>query len=178
MAGIDPTTVAHAPARSLSIAGYRTQARGFGNPLSGEGARRFGGRYNPPQSFPVIYLCTTPECATAELVRQAGRQGLALEDLLPREFWRIEGELDRVLDILDGSTVNMIGVERDDLIRDDLTLTRQIGEAAYEHQFQAVLAPSATGVDHVLAVFTENLAGAVLDSTLIGEWKEPGQLPN
>ncbi len=68
-------------------------------------------------------------------------------------------------------------MDRDDLARDDLTLTRQIGEAAYEHQFQAIHASSATGIDQVLAIFTENLAGAVLDPTLIGEWKEPGQLP-
>ncbi len=177
MSGIDPKAVARASARSLSVVGYRNQAKGFNNPLSGEGARRFGGRYNPPQSFPVIYLCTTAECAAAELVRQASRQSLALEDLLPREVWQIEGELDRVLDLLNNSTLDMIGVGRDDLIRDDLTLTRQIGEAAYEHQFQAIHAPSATGIDQVLAIFTENLAGAVLDPTLIGEWKEPGQLP-
>ena len=177
MSGIDPKAVARASTRSLSVVGYRNQARGFGNPLSGEGARRFGGRFNLPQSFPVIYLCTTPGCAAAELIRQASRQSLAIDDLLPREFWRIEGELDKVLDLLDDSTLSMIGIDRDDLIRDDQTLTRQIGEAAYEHQFQAILAPSATGVDQVLAIFTENLAGAVLDPTLIGEWKEPGQLP-
>lgn len=177
MSGIDPKAVARASARSLSIVGFRSQAKAFGNPLSGEGARRFGGRFNPPKSFPVIYLCTTAECAAAELVRQARGQGLALEDLLPREFWRIEGELNRVLDLLNDSPLSMIGVDRDDLIRDDLTLTRQIGEAAYEHQFQAILAPSATGVDQVLAIFTENLDGAVLDPTLIGEWNEPGQLP-
>ncbi|MYG94719.1 MAG: RES family NAD+ phosphorylase [Acidimicrobiia bacterium] len=177
MASIDPKAVARASERSLSAMGFRNQARGFNNPLSGEGARRFGGRYNPPQSFPVIYLCTTPECAVAELIRQARAESLAVEDLCPREFWRIEGELHRVLDLLDDSTLSKIGVDRDDLIRDDLTLTRQIGEAAHEHQFQAILAPSATGVDQVLAIFTENLAGAVLDPTLIGEWKEPCQLP-
>lgn len=177
MSGIDPQAVACASARSLSISGYRNQAKSFGTPLSGEGARRFGGGYNPPQSFPVIYLCTTAECAAAELIRHASRQSLALEDLLPREFWQIEGKLDRVLDLSDDSALSKIGVSRDDLIRDDLTLTRQIGESAYEHQFQAILAPSATGVDQVLAIFTENLAGAVLDPTLIGEWVEPGQLP-
>ena len=177
MSGIDPKAVARALERSFSVVRYRSQAKGFINPLSGEGARRFGGRYNPPQSFPVIYLCTTAECASAELVRQARGQDLALEDLLPREFWRIKGELSRVLDLLDHSTLNMIGIGREDLTRDDVALTRQIGEAAYEHQFQAILAPSATGVDQVLAIFTENLAGAVLDPTLIEEWKEPGQLP-
>ena len=152
-------------------------AKGFDDPLNGEGARRFGGRFNPPLSFPVVYACKTHGCATAELVRQARGQSLALEDLLPREFWRIEGELNSVLDLLDDSTLNMIGIDRDDLIRDHLALTHQIGEAACEHQLQAILTPPATGVGQVLAIFTENLAGAVFDPKLIGEWKEAGQLP-
>lgn len=177
MSGIDPKVVASVSARPLSFVGYRNQAKGFVNPLSGEGARRFGGRFNPPQSFPVIYLCTTPECSVAELVRQVKGQNLSLDDLLPREFWRIEGDLNKVLDLLDESTLKMVGVGRDDLVREDLTLTRQIGEAAYEHQFQAILAPSATGVDHVLSVFVENLGDAILDSNLIGEWREASQVP-
>ena len=177
MFDIEANAVGRAAARPLSVVGFRNQAMGYGNPMGGEGARRFGGRFNPPQSYPVVYLCTTVECAAAELLRQAKGQGLALEALLPREFWRIEGELSRVLDLLDKSTLEMLGVGRDDLIRDDLTLTRQIRAAAFEHQFQVVLAPSATGVDQVIAVFTENLAGAVLDPTLIGEWNEPQRLP-
>ena len=177
MFDIEAKAVGSAAARPLSVVGFRNQAMGFSNPLSGEGARRFGGRFNPPQSYPVVYLCTTVECSAAELLRQAKRQNLALEALLPRELWRIEGELSRVLDLLDKSTLEMLGVARDDLIRNDLTLTRQIGESAYEHQFQAVLAPSATEVDQVIAVFIENLAGAVLEPALIGEWKEPQRLP-
>lgn len=43
---------------TLELVGYRNQAPGF-DPRSGEGARRFGGRFTPPNSFPVIYLCTT-----------------------------------------------------------------------------------------------------------------------
>ena len=177
MSAIDPRAVARAPAQSFSAVGYRNQAREFDNPLSGEGARRFGGRFNPPQSFPVIYLCTTRECAAAELTRQASRQGLAPADLLPRELWQIVGELTKVLDLTEDATLNMIGIAREDLIREEFSLTRQIGEAAYEHQFQAILSPSATGVDQVLAIFTENLAGAVLYPKLVGEWNEPHHLP-
>jgi hypothetical protein len=61
-------------------------------------------------------------------------------------------------------------VETSDLIREDQLLTREIGEAAHEHRFQAIRSPSATGVDHVLAVFPENLAGAVVHVELIDEW--------
>jgi RES domain-containing protein len=40
------------------------------DPLSGDGARILGGRFNPPESFPVLYLCTTRACAVAEAIRE------------------------------------------------------------------------------------------------------------
>ena len=88
MAGFDPTSVTRAEAAALDATGYRNQAPGF-DPRSGEGARRFGGRFNPPRSFPVLYLCTTRSCAIAELTRQADRQSIDVEQLLPRELWRV-----------------------------------------------------------------------------------------
>ena len=81
MADIDPISVARAPARPLLAVGYRNQANDFKDPLSGGGARLFGGRFNPPQSFAVVYLCTTPACAAAELTRQANQQELNLSDI-------------------------------------------------------------------------------------------------
>lgn len=60
---------------SLTVVGYRNRTPGF-DPKSGEGARRFGGRFNPPKSFPVVYLCLTRPCVKAELTRQAERQGI------------------------------------------------------------------------------------------------------
>ena len=54
MSDIDANLVARALARPLSVVGFRNQAMGSRNPLSGEGARRFGRRFNPPQSYPVV----------------------------------------------------------------------------------------------------------------------------
>jgi RES domain-containing protein len=67
---------------------FRNQTPGF-DPRSGEGGRRFGGRFNSAKSFPVIYLCLTRRCAVAELTRQADRQSVRLDDLLPRELWSV-----------------------------------------------------------------------------------------
>jgi RES domain-containing protein len=76
MAGFDYSLLATiTPARFAGPA-YRNQAPGF-DPISGEGARRQGGRFNPPHSFPVIYLCATRPCVVAELTAQATRQGCA-----------------------------------------------------------------------------------------------------
>ena len=177
MTEFDPASVARAPAKGLSVVGFRNQAIEFNSPLSGEGARLFGGRFNPPRSFAVIYLCTTPACAAAELTRQAHQQGLDTADLLPRRLWRVEGRLTRVLDLTDEAVLGVVGVQRDDLLHDDFRITRKIGEAAYQAYFQAVLSPSATGIDQVLAVFSDNLVGAVLTTATVVEWNEPNDLP-
>jgi RES domain-containing protein len=153
----------------LAVFAYRNQAKGF-DPRSGDGARRFGGRFNAPQSFPVLYLCLTRPCVVAELVRQAARQSVGVEDLLPRELYEISAALDKVLDLTARDTLDALGIAPTDLVREDQLFTREIGEAAHEHGFQAIRSPSATGVDHIIAIFPENLAGAVLHAQLVSEW--------
>jgi RES domain-containing protein len=125
------------------VKGYRNQASGF-DPRSGDGARRFGGRFNRPHSYPVVYLCTTRPCVVAELTRQARRQGLAVEDLLPRELWPVTVVLTKVLDLTDADTLQALVVEPDELVRVDLQLTHEIGVAAHEHRFQAIRSVSVT----------------------------------
>ena len=169
MPSLDPRALGHVPEASLSVVAYRNQATGF-DPRNGDGARRLGGRFNPPHSFPVLYLCLTRPCVLAELTRQAERQGLDVHALLPRELFEISTDLDKVLDLTDTSTLDALGIAPPDLIREDHRFTQEIGEAAHEHGFQAIRSPSATGVDHVLAIFPEKLAGAVLDVRLLGEW--------
>ena len=169
MALLDPRVVARQPDTALKVTAYRNQAAGF-DPRSGEGARRRGGRFNPPHSYPVLYLCLTRPCVVAELTRQAEHQGLNVADLLPRELWRIDSTLDKVLDLTDDRTLTQLGLSRPDLVRDDYGLTQELGEAAHQHGFQGIRTPSATGVDDVLAVFTENLAGAVLAVELLQVW--------
>jgi RES domain-containing protein len=175
MPSFDIRALGHLPGTSLSPIAYRNQARGF-DPRSGDGARRLGGRFNPPHSFPVLYLCLTRPCVIAELTRQAERQGLSVEALLPRELFEVTADLNKVLDLTDATTLESIGIEAGDLIRDDLRFTQQIGEVAHEHAFQAIRSPSATGVDTVLAIFPEQLAGAVLNVSLVGEWSTPEDL--
>lgn len=171
----EPSRLANLTVRGLSVNGYRNQAIGF-DPRSGEGARRFGGRFNRPDSFPVVYLCTTRRCAVAELARQAGRQGLEVEDLLPRELWLVTAELTKVVDLTDVETLRALGVAPDDLTRDDLELTRQIGEAAHAQHFQAVRSASVTRVDDVIAILPEYVADATLVVERVQEWRTAADL--
>lgn len=158
------------------MVGFRNQAPGY-DPRSGEGARRLGGRFNPPHSFPVLYLCLTRPCIVAELSRQAERQSLEIADLLPRELWRMTVDLTKILDLTEEDTLTSLGITTPELVRDEHGFTQQIGEAAHENRFQAIRSRSATGVGDVLALFPENFAGAVLHVELIGEWTAPAGLP-
>jgi RES domain-containing protein len=100
MPEFDAGLLAAAPATGFTGTAYRNQAPGF-DPISAEGARRSGGRFNPPHRFPVVYLCGTTPCVVAELTAQATRQGLRLADLLPRELWSVPLSLTTVLDLGD-----------------------------------------------------------------------------
>lgn len=106
----DPSKLADSAGDELSVAGYRNQTRRW-DPLSDDGARRSGGRFNPPHSFPVIYLCTTRPCVVAELTRQARGQNLDVEDLLPRELWCLTVELTKVLDLTNGGTLRALDLD-------------------------------------------------------------------
>lgn len=175
MATFDPAQLNRVDLIGFAGVGYRSQTPGFA-PRSGEGARRFGGRFNPPRSYPVIYLCLTRACVVAELTRLAERQSIQPVDLLPRELWSVETSLDQVIDLTDVATLDATGLAAADLIRPDHAFTQQIGEAAHERGIQAIRSPSATGVDEVLALFPQNLGSASLDVALVEVWESSKDL--
>ncbi|WP_419553245.1 RES family NAD+ phosphorylase [Candidatus Poriferisodalis sp.] len=155
--------------------GFRNQTPGF-PPTSGKGALLKGGRYNPPGSFPTVYLCSTRACTVAELTRSATQQGLRIADMLPRELWEISTvEPVVLLDLTDPATLRHLSLTHSNLARDDLQTTQQIGQAAFDTECQAIRGPSATGIDIVYAVFPEKLQSA-LQATLIETWTAPAQL--
>ncbi len=67
--------------------------------LSGEGSRRFGGRWNAPGTFPVIYSSTRPGTAVEEAFQLAADYELAPGDLKPRITCGVEWDLARVIDL-------------------------------------------------------------------------------
>jgi RES domain-containing protein len=67
--------------------------------LSGAGSLKFGGRWNAPDSFPVIYSSTRPGTAVEEAYQLAAEFDLKRADLRPRLTCGIEWELSSVLDL-------------------------------------------------------------------------------
>ena len=144
--------------------------------LTGEGAKLNGGRFNPPDSFPVLYLCTTRECTVAELRRLGHRQVIGLAGLLPRTLYRFEIRLDRVLDLGADAVLASLGVDQSLVVGSDWALPQEIGEAAHATGWQAILSPSATGVDRVLAVFPQNLGSGLITAHAVENWEQPEDL--
>lgn len=136
-----------------------------------------GGRFNPPDSFAVLYVCSTAGCAAAEFMRSGRAQPIGPSGLLPRSLYRYEIQLSGVLDLTDPATLDHLEVSRSAMIDDDLTLTRQIGEIAHQSSYQAIRNASATGVDDVIAVLIENLRSGVLLPTLEATWATMDDVP-
>jgi RES domain len=56
---------------------------GWDDPLDGRYAADRGGRWNPPESFPVVYLCRSIPVARANVYRKLEGQPYGPEDLRP-----------------------------------------------------------------------------------------------
>jgi RES domain-containing protein len=166
----DSAIVPELPKTSFVGQCFRQQAPKY-DPLSREGARRQGGRFNPPRSYPVLYLCTTRACAVAEFLRAGTRLAIGPEGLLPRQLYMYEIGVDQVLDLADGQTLDQLGLEGTDLSSEDLSVTRSVGEAAHAFGLKAIRSRSATGQDDVLAVLVENLGLSALTAFLIETWE-------
>jgi RES domain-containing protein len=135
---------------------YRHYAPAYGA-LNGEGARRLGGRWNPPDSFATLYTASDIATVDAELDRQLALARLRPESVRPRDLASVRIELRRVLDLREPTIRQALGVELEDLVADDPAITRAIGEAAQHLGYEAIVAPSAAGgPGHVVAVFLTN----------------------
>jgi RES domain-containing protein len=167
--------VSTAPRRHYEGSAFRHQSPRH-DPLSGEGARLAGGRFNPPESFPVLYLCTTRACAVAEFRRFASRHPIGAELFLPRVLYEYRVAFSSVLDLTDTAIREHLDLDVGRLIEEDRALTQRLGELAHQFGYQAVSSPSVTGVDIVLAVFTDNLRTGRLEPEFAERWDAPEDL--
>jgi RES domain-containing protein len=146
-------------------------------PLSGEGARIHGGRWNPPDSFAVLYTAFDRLTMKAELERAARRQGLLAADFLPRDEVTHAVELQRVLDLVNASNLRAVDLDPGRLASMDWADCQAVGDAAHYVGFEGIMSPSATGAGTILAIFLDRLLlGSILDVVSIAPLAlEPGE---
>jgi RES domain-containing protein len=131
---------------SVSLVGlskllFRSSSPGYAA-LSGEGARISGGRWNPPDSFPVVYAATDVSAAALEVYRTAARYGVAPAQLLPRVLWSVDTRLERVLDFSQEPVRRSAGLPLSAMQDDDMRLCQAYGDAAHYLGIEAIVAPS------------------------------------
>jgi RES domain-containing protein len=122
---------------------------------SGEGARALGGRWNPPDSFPTLYLASTLDTAVAEVRRGFMAQGRTLEETIGLVVYEFDVELNAVLDLRDPADLNTVGLSLDDIRSPDRRRCQAVGDAAHFVGLEGIWAPSATGPGQVMAIFTD-----------------------
>lgn len=124
------------------------------DPLSGEGARLFGGRWNPPDLFPVVYLAVPEVACMHELEKAAADNHLdvATQLQVPYTLHTIRVDEVEVLDLRDERNQLRLGLDSADFSGPH-DVCQPIGHAAWFLEFHGVLAPSATGPGLTLALF-------------------------
>jgi RES domain-containing protein len=124
-------------------------------PVSGEGARIVGGRWNPPDSFPTLYLASTAKTAIEEVGRAFAAQGRALDEAVGLVLYDFEVELSAVLDLRNPADLGSVGLSLSEIQSRDRSKCQAVGDAAHFVGLEGVWAPSGTGRGEVLAVFTD-----------------------
>lgn len=172
---LDPSGFGSAPLGPLSGEGWRHLSPSY-DPLSGEGARIRGGRFNPPGSFPVLYICRSRPCVVSELERLGTSEGIGVEALLPRALYKYDLALERVLDLTNLAVRAGIGIDLDVLVAPDWTVCQEIGAAFHALGAQGIVSPSATGVGEVLALFMQNLGMGHVGPNYVEQWRFPSDI--
>lgn len=144
------------------------------DPQSGEGARVAGGRWNPPQSFAVLYLALDEATVAREFQRLAARSGRSPADFLPRTMYTYAVDLRDLLDLEQAGALEELGASLEVITSDDVSQCQEIGRHAHYLGREGVMAPSATGSGTVLAVYVDRLhAGSEISVVDAEAWTSP-----
>ena len=135
--------------------------------LTGEGSRRFGGRWNP-RGIAAVYASLTPETALAESLAHHRYYGVPIEDAMPRTFVALAVKLGRVLDLRDGATRQRLRLSGRRLLEVDWRaearagrepITQRLGHAAHAGGWEGlIVASAADSGGHNLLIFPGHLA--------------------
>ena len=105
---------------------WRQTALGI-HPLDTQGSFLYGGRFNPPALFQMLYSSFSIKGARAEFLKFARSRDTEPDELLPREIHQFFVTLDNVIDLTDSRNRKAINCSARVLIKKDWGLTQKIG---------------------------------------------------
>lgn len=127
------------------------------DPLSGEGARRFGGRWNPSSLFSAIYLADSARACMVEVDRAAQAASTTAEKMLEASYLlhTVAVNALAVLDLTTAEAREAVGLDDDDVHGDDWSACQAVGHAAWFLHVQGVLVPAAGGIGLVITAYEQ-----------------------
>lgn len=127
------------------------------DPLSGEGARRFGGRWNPASLFSAIYLADSARACMVEVDRAAQAASTTAEKMLEASYrlHTVAADALAVLDLTTAEAREAVGLDDADVHGDDWSACQAVGHAAWFLHVQGVLVPAAGGVGLVITAYEQ-----------------------
>jgi RES domain-containing protein len=148
---------------------YRATSHEYANRrdvVTGEGSRKAGARYTPRGAFRAIYGSLLPETALYETLAARRDRGLPDAQAMPLTFVALRLDLERVLDVTEGTVRQVLGISRSRLLaawrsdqaRGREALTQALGRLARTAGFQGILYESARRVGgRNLVIFPDHL---------------------
>ena len=130
------------------------------DPLTTEGSRKQGGRYNPPTEFGALYSSLERDTAIAEVARGLKRRGVEPTSYPEGVYWsfQLSIELEAVLDLTDPDVLKEVNIDQKELLGDDIQFTRKLSSKARAEGYQALLVLSVTNPKNKnLVVFADAL---------------------
>jgi len=146
------TAIDELGAAPFSLVAFRHTGPGR-DPLSGAGARLFGGRWNPRDGVATVYLSEPVEACIAEFLRMAEGQGRGAESFLPRELHTIELSAVELVDLTTEDALAAVGLTEIDLRGSAWEPCQTVGAAVEVLGYTGLYAPSATRLGYVIALF-------------------------
>lgn len=118
-------------------------------------------------------MALSRETVVAEFYRLASGAGLDPEVLLPRDLFGLKLSVEKCLDIRSGEARDRLNIGHNQMRAADASACQAVGAAAHHLGLEGIIAPSATGIGHIVAVFTDRLSPeSVLTAIRPATWTE------
>lgn len=147
-----------------------TSVQYAGRVLSGEGARRAGGRWNPPESFRTVYASLEVETVVAEFCARVGPSRDAVEVAADRVMWPLKTRVDNLVDLRPAEHRRLVGLPDPFALTTPRQVSQEIGSAAFYVGYKGLLVPSAADPNATnLIVFPDHLGDDDLCELVSGQ---------